>query len=95
MRKSVGHCCLTDYLNPALKCAPTCVPWFIVVSSNHFGLSPKSFLSRNRYDTPEEERHRFSVFVENLKAADERNAAEKADGKEGHAVHGITRYVLC
>lgn len=43
-----------------------------------------------KYETMEEENHRFYVFVENLKAADLRNLKEKAAG--GSATHGVTRF---
>ncbi len=43
-----------------------------------------------RYETMEEESRRFYLFVENLKVADARNAAEKKAG--GSAVHGITKF---
>jgi len=43
-----------------------------------------------RYETMDEETHRFAVFLENLKMADERNAAELKVG--GSAVHGITMF---
>jgi len=46
-----------------------------------------------RYATPEEERTRFAAFVGNLAAADERNAAERASGVAGAAVHGITKFM--
>jgi len=40
-----------------------------------------------------EERTRFAAFVSNLAAADERNAAERASGVAGAAVHGITKFM--
>ncbi len=43
-----------------------------------------------RYETMEEESRRFYLFVENLKVADARNAAEKKAG--GSAVHGVTQF---
>jgi cathepsin F len=43
-----------------------------------------------RYETMDEEMHRFKVFVQNLRDADSRNTEELAAG--GNAVHGITRF---
>lgn len=42
------------------------------------------------YSSTAEDATRFSIFVENMKIADERNAAEAAGG--GSAVHGITKF---
>jgi C1A family cysteine protease len=42
------------------------------------------------YSSMDEENHRFNTFLNNLKVADERNAAERAAG--GSAVHGITHF---
>jgi hypothetical protein len=46
-----------------------------------------------RYANPEEEQTRFAAFVSNLAAADARNAAERATGVAGAAVHGITKFM--
>jgi len=43
-----------------------------------------------KYSTMEEESKRFYIFVDNLKVADARNAAELKAG--GSAVHGITKF---
>jgi len=43
-----------------------------------------------RYETLDEETHRFHVFLENLKLSDHRNDQEQKHG--GSAVHGITRF---
>jgi len=43
-----------------------------------------------KYETMEDETRRFYLFVENLKVADQRNAAEKKSG--GSAVHGVTKF---
>jgi hypothetical protein len=43
-----------------------------------------------RYETMDEEMHRFKVFIQNLRDSDARNAEELAAG--GNAVHGITRF---
>jgi len=43
-----------------------------------------------RYSTMEEESRRFFLFIENLKVADSRNAAEQKAG--GSAVHGVTKF---
>jgi hypothetical protein len=43
---------------------------------------------KKSYGTMDEETRRFGHFLENLKAADSRNALEKRNG--GSAVHGIT-----
>jgi hypothetical protein len=43
-----------------------------------------------RYDTLENETHRFHVFLENLKLADLRNEIETKKG--GKASHGITKF---
>ncbi len=45
--------------------------------------------SRN-YATMEEETQRFAIFLENLKVADMRNAAEEKN--KGGAIHGITKF---
>jgi len=45
--------------------------------------------SRN-YATMEEETQRFAIFLENLKVADMRNAAEEMN--KGGAIHGITKF---
>lgn len=42
------------------------------------------------YGTVAEDSHRFSVFLENLKIADQRNEAERKAG--GSAVHGVTKF---
>lgn len=42
------------------------------------------------YSTMEEESHRFSIFIENLKMGDRRNLLERKAG--GSAQHGITRF---
>jgi len=42
------------------------------------------------YETMDEETNRFQKFVQNLKAADQRNKEELSAG--GNAVHGITRF---
>eukprot|EP00598_Pedospumella_elongata_P011229 CAMPEP_0184988052 /NCGR_PEP_ID=MMETSP1098-20130426/22764_1 /TAXON_ID=89044 /ORGANISM="Spumella elongata, Strain CCAP 955/1" /LENGTH=53 /DNA_ID=CAMNT_0027512711 /DNA_START=17 /DNA_END=175 /DNA_ORIENTATION=- len=38
----------------------------------------------------EEETQRFAIFLENLKVADMRNAAEEKN--KGGAIHGITKF---
>jgi len=43
-----------------------------------------------KYESMESEQRKFYLFVENLKVADQRNAAEKKAG--GSAVHGITKF---
>jgi C1A family cysteine protease len=42
------------------------------------------------YSTMDEESRRFTHFIANLKIADERNEAERAEG--GTAIHGITKF---
>jgi len=42
------------------------------------------------YGTMEEESHRFNIFVDNLRIADDRNLLEREAG--GSAQHGITRF---
>jgi len=43
-----------------------------------------------KYENMDEEMSRFKIFVENLKAIDERNAAERK--ANGSAVHGINKF---
>lgn len=45
---------------------------------------------KKRYTDHAEESARFNIFLDNLKSADSRNDAEKANG--GNEVHGVTKF---